>query len=299
MPGSDSSGVSDDLNVVSASGWQSGISSDVRLAAMTPAIRATPEHVALLHFGVDDRGKRRRLHPDRPGRPGATLRSPAWPRRRPSAPRRIGPTWERLRRLIGIERRQIRRQQSTRSAAADSRCRYACSFASSTACDRLGRAQRARGRRPRLGGCRARSCSSDRERVERVAELSARAARTLAQRDAHLGAAVRRRRRLERSSPPARAPPPMLRARRAGPARRRASRTTSSDGVAAEVEAASRRSGPRETRRTSASGRSARRGSTTTRDRIVGSSAPGSLDVRMIVVSAGGSSSSLRNAFAA
>ena len=37
----------------------------------------------------------------------------------------------------------------------------------------------------------------------------------------------------------------------------------------------------------------------TTRERIVGSNAPGSLDVRMIVVSAGGSSSNLRNALAA
>ena len=37
----------------------------------------------------------------------------------------------------------------------------------------------------------------------------------------------------------------------------------------------------------------------TTRDRIVGSSAPGSLEVRMIVVSAGGSSRSLRKALAA
>jgi hypothetical protein len=37
----------------------------------------------------------------------------------------------------------------------------------------------------------------------------------------------------------------------------------------------------------------------TTRDRIVGKSAPGSLDVRMIVVSSGGSSRSLRKAFAA
>jgi hypothetical protein len=37
----------------------------------------------------------------------------------------------------------------------------------------------------------------------------------------------------------------------------------------------------------------------TTRERMVGSSAPGSLDVRMNVVSAGGSSSSLSNALAA
>jgi hypothetical protein len=37
----------------------------------------------------------------------------------------------------------------------------------------------------------------------------------------------------------------------------------------------------------------------TTRERMVGRSAPGSLDVRMSVVSAGGSSRSLRNAFAA
>jgi hypothetical protein len=37
----------------------------------------------------------------------------------------------------------------------------------------------------------------------------------------------------------------------------------------------------------------------TTRERMVGSSAPGSLDVSTMVVSAGGSSSSLRKAFAA